>query len=461
MRTNVVKKTPPVRTHEGAKGVLGTYEQQLRRSVMAYMLFEDSFYEDGQDIATRIDYLVSKCSPEFVANLAEEARTNMHLRHVPLQLIVGLIRARKLTGRAMGDAIFNVIQRPDEMAELLAMYWKNQPDAPLTKQMKVGLGRAMGKFSEFALAKNDRPGAVRLRDVMFLTHSRPVPAGKFKPYTRIERKEFQETGKTPKRPPTERENLYYRIAQNQMRAPDTWERRLSAGENKREAFEVLMKENKLGGLAFLRNLRNMLEAGVPIDTLRGYMVRANFDRVLPFRFVAAARYAPVLEDALELAMVNGALTLPRLYGRTAVVVDNSGSMEDALSKKSDMKRIDAAAALAVLVREVCDDVVVIGYGTDAKVIPPRRGFALIDAIKGGPGGGTDTRKAVNLAMMHKPDRIIVVTDEQSATELPKFEGKGYVINVAAYQAGIAYGDWVGISGWSEAVLQYITELENS
>ena len=71
--SNLSRFNPP-RTHEGAPAKNISAEQQLRRSVLACMLWEDQFYEDGVLITGRIRELVAKVAPEKVAELAVEAR---------------------------------------------------------------------------------------------------------------------------------------------------------------------------------------------------------------------------------------------------------------------------------------------------------------------------------------------------------------------------------------------------
>jgi hypothetical protein len=57
------------------------------------------------------------------------------------------------------------------------------------------------------------------------------------------------------------------------------------------------------------------------------------------------------------------------------------------------------------------------------------------------------------------DRLIVITDEQSHDQVPAPRGKGYIVNVASARNGVGYGEWTHIDGWSEAVIEYIRELE--
>ena len=83
-RLNLLNLNFGPRTHEGAPARNISTELQLRRSVLACMLWESQFYEDGVEIAGRIAELVPKVAAEKVAALAVEAREKMKLRHAPL-----------------------------------------------------------------------------------------------------------------------------------------------------------------------------------------------------------------------------------------------------------------------------------------------------------------------------------------------------------------------------------------
>ena len=119
MKLNVAEKAY---THEGARAYVLPPEHQLQRSVTSCLLWEDGFYESGQEIAKRIEELVAQCRPEFVAGLAITARTDMKLRHVPLLLVRFMARLPKHK-HLVATTLERVIQRPDELTEFLAIYW--------------------------------------------------------------------------------------------------------------------------------------------------------------------------------------------------------------------------------------------------------------------------------------------------------------------------------------------------
>lgn len=443
-------------THEGTPAKRITPLHQLRRSVMSCLLWEDTHYEDGVEIASRIAELVTKVGGPQVATTAIEAHTKFKLRHVPLLLVRLLAAGTPEQRREVAEALFQVTRtRPDQMTEFLAIYWKDKKQ-PLSAQVKKGLARAFAEFNEYQLAKYNRDGAVKLRDVLFLSHAKP-------------KDEAQAA-------------LFKKVVDNQLTTPDTWEVALSGGADKKETFTRLIKEKKLGALALLRNLRNMVEARVDEKLIGEAIVNMNTERVLPFRFITAARYAPRFEAQLEQAMFRCLEGAPKLPGKTALIIDTSPSMWMAkVSAKSEMDRFEAAAALAILLRETCADVNIFAFNDKSYDIPARRGFALRDALAKTKDGYSRGGLAVAAANERGYDRIIVLTDGQwhySEIKKPTSWGgesmddakvvspaplteKAYMINVSTERYGVGYGKWTSIDGWSEAIVDYIREFENA
>ena len=455
MKTNVRQVTSFV-THEGAPAKRINAELELRRSVMACMLWEDSFYEDGHSIAGRIATLVGEVDPVKCANIAIEAREKMKLRHAPLWIALSMAKLPEHK-KHVAATLTRIIQRVDEIAEFLSLYWLDGKK-PISAQIKKGLAGAFLKFDEYSFAKYNRDGAIKLRDVMFMVHPKPANA--------------------------EQELLFKKIANNELATPDTWEVALSAGNDKKETWERLITENKLGGLAALRNLRNMQEVGLSDDVIKKAIESVKTERILPYRFITAARYAPQFEPILEEKMVSS-IGESKLPGKTVLLVDVSGSMNDRLTAKSDMNRIDAACGLAILLREICEDVKIYSFSMALKQIPARRGFALRDAImtsqehSGTPLGlavqsiyapitfvGSvasfgyyGAREVDYHGQALTPDRLIVITDEQSSDAVQNPINKGYMINVSTEKRGVGYGKWLHLDGFSEAIVDYIREYE--
>ncbi len=468
MKTNIKEKKPVITTHEGGPATATPNAAvALRRAVMACLLWEDEFYESGVTIAERIKMLVPQVPPEAVANFAIKAREDMKLRHAPLLLVAAMATPTHTTDHHLlvAATLERVIQRADELAEFIAIYakvWGYEPSAVrkhLSAQTKRGIARAFKKFNEYALAKYNRDGSIKLRDSLFLSHAKPGDALP-RAYTRAERK-AERAGEVKPFPLTPGERRFKALAEGTLATPDTWEVELSAGADKKETFERLMVEDKLGALALLRNLRGMLEAKVDQDLIQVALEKMDATRVLPHRFIAAARAAPSLEHILEPAMLLSAAALPKLAGRTILLIDVSGSMEWKMSKRSDLSRMDAATGLAIIARELCEKIAIATFSNKMVEVPPRRGFALRDAIVNSQEhGGTYLGQAVTtLNGGTEYDRIIVVTDEQTHDAVPRPKGKGYMINVASNEYGIGYGDWNKIDGFSEAVIRYIAEAE--
>lgn len=236
-------------------------------------------------------------------------------------------------------------------------------------------------------------------------------------------------------------------------------------------------------MAILRNLRNVVEAGVSEEHLNK-ISRALTDpswskgarRILPFRYVAAARACARFSSELSTALSRAVGYSDMLPGDTAVLVDVSGSMDAPLSNKSDLTRIDAAATLATVIN--AERLRVFTFSNSCVEVtgqldPLRR----IEAIK-----NSQLHSGTNLgaALQHlsgvrrqdrygesyqtvepvKMDRLIVVSDEQSSDFVAAPNCRTYLINVASYQHGVGYGEgFVHLDGFSEQVIRWVYEYE--
>ena len=467
MRTNVATKQPPRHTHAGALASHATPYQELRRSVLSCLLWEDTFYETGETIAARISRNAQIVAPEQLASLAIEARQSFHLRHAPLLLLLELAKTARGIPGLTRNTVEAVISRADEMAELLSIYWKDGKK-PIPHGIIMGLRQAALKFDAYELNKWDRDGGVKLRDVIFAAHvSYPdIERARLIAHA-VNRSHFPDVTKGGF-PVTEALGL---IGQPKRQTPETWEALIAAvGSDKakrREIWTLLLKRNlakergAIGYMVILRNLRNMTEDGVNHQLIEGAIEsRIGARRVLPFRFIQASKVAPQFYRSLDRALQGCVAVQDDLPGITAVCVDCSGSMTTTLSAKSQVSRMEAAASIAGCIN---GRVRLVAFGQEAKEIQPIPGLGVIAALLGSNvGHATNAHLAMHIvnSMQPAPDRVIFITDEQvtQALPIPK-PPRAYIINVAPYENGIGYGQCTTINGFSAATIDYIREAE--
>lgn len=451
-----VDKTTRVAGGTGALAARQDDAALLRRAVLANLLWEDVSYQDGKSVAGEIKRLVPLVDPETVALIAHEARVDQKLRHVPLLLARECARHRSHR-RVVEGLLPQIIRRPDELTEFLSLYWLDDKNQPIASSVKKGLAASFTRFNAYSLAKYNRDTEIKLRDVMFLVHPEP-------------RDEQQAI-------------VFKQLANDELPTPDTWEVALSAGHDKRKTWTRLILDGKLGALAFMRNLRNMQQAGVHDDIIREGFANLSVEWLLPLNFFAAVKAAPDFVSEIEQAMFRSLEQTPKLSGTTDLVVDVSGSMTSGISSRSEFSRLDAAASMAVIARECCEHVRVwVTAGSDTarlhktKSVRADRGFALADKVVQSVhtmgGGGIFTRQALEyikqeLGTSKTSDRTIVFSDSQDCdinNRIPApFSTTNYVVDVSSHTRGINYrGVWTAeISGWSEKFVQFIHALEDT
>ena len=473
MKTNTKRTgeaTPGFTTHGGARAAKEGPEKELIRTVSGCLLWEDSFYESGSSIASRIEGLCEQVSLKFLSEVAIRTRKDLKMRHVPLFLCVQMLKKKGTPEERnlISETIAEVIKRADETSEILAMYWKDGKKK-LPRQLKGGVAKAFRKFDEYQLSKWNRDKAIMLRDALFLCHAKPKDK--------------------------EQAVLFKKLVDCKLPPAETWEVMMSGGMSKGAAFTKLLTEKKLGYMALLQNLRNMEEGGVEKSLIEKALIEgAPKSWALPFRFIVAAKHVPKFEGLLDRAMVAAAAGLPKLPGRTLLVVDVSGSMNGALSTGPKKKkwgdsdeqvttRLDAACGLSILMREQAEDITIYATGGDdarkkhaTTIVPDRHGNSLRDAINHNVsalgGGGIFLKQCIEYIQgkEKKPfDRVIVITDEQDcddprvkASATPMLGKFNYIINVGVYAPALPVtgAGWIRVSGFSERVVDWMMAEED-
>ena len=378
----IVKDGSQILNHEGAEANKLSPEMELYTAVVTSSL-SNKLYETAEEQINRMSALISKCDHKFVAQLAVYARTEMNLRSIPLFLIVELAKIHS-GDNLVSRTIEKVVLRADEIMELLICYqWRNKNEgvkklARLSHQVQVGLQQAFNRFDEYQFAKYNRDNLeVKLRDALFLVH--------------------------PKAKDDAQQELFDNIVNKTLQTPYTWETELSAlgqqefenDETKKNAIKEkwteLVSNGKLGYMALLRNLRNILEADVEHKTVNEVAERIGDayevlkSKQFPFRFLSAYRElknvcngkVPIIMDSLEDAVLASAQNIKGFNKETRVLLacDVSGSMYTPISPKSSVKNYDIGLALAMLLRNRCENVVTGIFGDTWKVVGmPLRGI---------------------------------------------------------------------------------------
>ena len=375
MKFNVFQRSKQkVQNYEGAEAFVLSERAELYSAVVTTGL-SDKFYESTDKRLDRIRTLIMQNDAAFVAKLAVYARTKMNLRSVPLVLAVEL--AKNQSGNSVvSKTVKGVVKRADEITELLGYYQlSNNRTATkrlnkLSKQIQHGLASAFNSFDEYQFAKYNRAGEVKLKDALFIVH--------------------------PKAISDEQQAVFNKIATDALDVPYTWETELSAlgqqtfatPKEKASAvsakWEELIMSGRLGYMALMRNLRNIIEAGVSVEVMEnvcstlGNREAVVKSKQLPFRFLAAYREVkaltsdsvPMVLDALEEAVAQSAANIRGFDKHTSVVIacDVSGSMQKAVSAKSKIMNYDIGLMLAMLLQSRCGKVQTGMFGDTWKII---------------------------------------------------------------------------------------------
>jgi hypothetical protein len=504
-------KTPTGITHEGAPGYARDAKGELFLLAVANMVGESAFYEKADQRDERYEQLVRQVAVAdagWMLGFLGWLRSDANMRSASLVGAAEAVKAR-LDAAKLGEVgngarnrqlIDAALQRPDEPGELLA-YWTSRYGRALPKPVKRGVADAVLRlYTERALLKYDTTShGYRFGDVIDLVHpttDKPWQGLLF--HEALNRRHNRDRGVIVQQLPMLWANELLReeaqerpevlLEGDRLReAGMTWEDALSlAGSkvDKAKLWEALI--SSMGLMALARNLRNFDQAGVSDEVAA--TVAARFadpeqvakSRMFPFRWLAAYRNAPSLRwgHALDKALTASLSNVPKLPGRTLILVDMSGSMWDpAGGRLSDMKRCDVAAVFGAALAMRAEYPLLVSFGTDSRVVSVPKGGSLLKLVEATTSGmgGTDTIGAIRRHYAGH-DRVIIVTDEQAmawgynAQRVDQAQVSNsvpahvplYTWNLAGYQHGHApsgSGNRHSFGGLSDAAFRLIPLLE--
>ena len=396
-------------------------EERLLNLVATCLMNEPKYYGSTGKVETEIRELCEKLHSEYILQLALYARRSLHLRSTPIYLLAVAAHIPE-TKQFVRMYTPYIIQRADEINEVLACYLAYFKK-PVPNSLKKGVAAAFKNFDEYQFAKYNRDGTVKFKDAIMITH--------------------------PRKP----SKIIKKILDGKLETPKTWEVELSAKGNKREVWDELVREKKLGYMATLRNLNNMLKADIlswpkVIDYLTNEKAIAN-SKQLPHRFLSAyeaiggdvpkaemkfenernADMVPKLQDALNTAMRLAAEhNIPKIPGKTIILADNSGSArgdyggESKPSSKSIRSMADIGNLLGLLTWYSCENTMFCTFGDKLIQAQPDRKVGILDNFRkvdeAGKRVGESTEQGV-FTMLERMiedkimvDRLVVCSDLQ-------------------------------------------------
>ena len=446
--------------HEGHAAYSMDDKTLLVTMVLTSFINEKKFYGDNTSLMKQTVKRMIDQDAEFVSKLAVFARREFNMRSVAHVLTAYLAHESK--GKEyVRKTVKGIVLRGDDVTEIMSFYL-SEFGKPVPNSLKKGINDVLVTFDEYTLAKYKGEGkTVSMRDVLRITRPTPKDA--------------------------EQSAMFKRCIDGELAVPVTWETELSANGNNRETWTRLIASNKVGYMALLRNLRNIVQASP--DNIRKVYARledpeaVRRSRQLPFRYlsaykslsgIAGSKVFDVLENAAEASVAN----MPKLRGTTVIAIDTSGSMGCSISHDSSVRCSEIAALLGIIANKICENAVVYRFNFEISplAVSHRSGILHSAMTYASASGGTymelPFRKMLSDGI--KADRVIIVSDNECnspfrgtvqhyADEYRRQSGRNvwvHAIDIMGYGTQQFAGPKTNIiAGWSEKVFEFISMAE--
>lgn len=444
-------------------------EDELRLiSMLNTLKLEPQFYRSENQTMRELRDLIEKIAlkdPYFVAQcivysrcVAEGMRSINHLAAALLApFISGQDWAKRFYGlwnkkEQKGGCIF----RPDDMIEILSIF-SSLNKVKLTNSMKKGFASAIEKMDTYTLFKYKKS----IIDVSNLVR----PSSKLSKSTiEVDKKTYKAIDALMKGLQVSADT--WEVAQSgagQEVAKAVREGKLSKAkaeevlkEAKADNWEGLLKDNRLGILAAVRNIRNILQNPRKdiIDMLCELLensTKIRQGKVMPYQLDLAVevlnsefntpnsrRIVQSLEKGYELAVPNLKELLP---GDNLVIVDCSGSMSTSIRDSKNIHNTyrstccDKAALIAATIAKATN-ADIIRFGSMAEWCsynPNNSVFSLAKSISNHSMGGTNLARAFELITRENKvyDRIFILSDNECNSGYQRGAYQEYVKRVCS------------------------------
>lgn len=387
-------------------------------------------------------------NPRDLLAIAHWLRKEGHCRQTPLVLLA-CAAASKSCQRFVRGYAPQIIRRADEIVGAYAAY-RYLFGKPIPSCLLKGIRDAFLNFDEYQLIKYNQSGKnPNLKDVLLQMPDRkpgkPVSRGMAEFLMNGSLVDKNGVDYSESAPLTAAYLRFLKAANNSSwnkemeklaeDAKATWEVVISQFGGSKETWSSVFP--RMGYMAVLRNIRNMVLAGVDSRLIaeriadRKAVLRS---KQFPFRFLAASneivragfsvKDRKIILDAISIALEHSVENVGTIPGDTVVLVDVSGSMSSAVSGRSKMSCKDVATCLAAIFAKACENAYVYAFGARQLLLDVRSTDSVstiiekIQKAQGYCGHATYAYKPFYDAIEKglKADRIVLLSDMQCYTD---------------------------------------------
>jgi 60 kDa SS-A/Ro ribonucleoprotein len=495
-RYNTKSVTPTVTNHQGGTGYALDAKTELI-SILATGL-DNKFYEKLGEREQRLANViadVAKSDTTFVAKAMIYARTVMGQRTVTHFGAVQL--AKHLAGNSLGSKFFSkrarkanaggIIFRLDDMLEIAACYKAINPGKSFSNAIKKGFKDALESADEYELAKYQAKNKdISLVDIVNLVHPKPT-AKMVDVFAKLMKGELKQFNTVEDKNTKAGQEIAAKVKSGEITKAEA---EIKLNEAKEDNYAELISTRKIGYLALLRNLRNILKTGGNAELVKNacelltdaklikqslvfpHQIDLALEVMLDeFGASGAKPFITALNTAYELAIPN--LTELFTNGRTAVVFDSSGSMSSRIvlagGRKGGSEDAIAKAALiaATLAKGINADVYhfadscqSISYNPLDTVNTLKKRFL---SKQGAVGYGTSF-DSIARTLGNKYDRVFVISDMQGRDHMDRTSLKGahiYSVDLCGYGTTMFKpgNKTYGIYGYGADIYELIKKVE--
>lgn len=389
---NAVKKPNKTKSYEGGdnyvKNPLEEWMNFLFSSKMDNKFYETSSMQQERFIGLTQN-VIEKYGATFAAKCAFFARNKLGMRSAS-QLVAAMLNNETFDRKRQFFKSF--MHRADDPAEVFAAV--DMLDSKRSHALIRGTSDFISSLGEYQIMKYQMKNKrYSMYDIVNIVHPKSKVVDDFK--------------------------------NNRLAPADTWEVGISTGSTD---FKTLVEQKKLGYLALIRNINNLFKEDVDKHWIQTILCPQLINStaikkslVFPYQIYTAYKNLNVhnfdVDYALDTAFTIACGNMPKLNGKSLVMLDVSGSMNDMYGDNSvlSIKQAGACYAAALYFNSNCDFV---KFGDDAKFCIYSRAenaFRLIDKMcaNNNCGYGTNISSAFSVIANTNYDRIFLISDMQT------------------------------------------------